>query len=328
MTDIPVVSVIIPVHNRQDMVGRAIRSVLTQTFQYFEIIVVDDASSDRSAEAARSMGDARIRVHVHEKNKGPSAARNTGTQRARGTYIAYLDSDNEWLPGKLEAQLRVFERSTDRNLGSVACDILAVDGSRTTRVKVRPKGDVYEQALALQGNLDTGVHLIRRECLASVGVWDEELSASEDRDFAIRLARHMTFDHTAQPGFIIYRHDGPRVSAPARKVVGREQLLRKYRYELSCRPRVLARHLFALSTFEMRLSRLKEARAHLFDSVRIWPWNWRRNVAACFALFGPPGIRMGFKLVRADVRHLIPLRAKPRAPRSDSGAEILAGRNV
>jgi glycosyltransferase involved in cell wall biosynthesis len=297
MTAIPVVSVVIPVHNREAMIERAIKSVLAQTFQDFEIIVVDDASTDRSIEAARRVGDGRVTVYAHETNKGPSAARNTGTTHARGRYVAYLDSDNEWLPGRLAAQLKVFERSTDENLGSVVCDMLGADGSRTRYVKVRAKGDVYEEALALGGHLDTGVHLLKRECVADIGMWDEQLVASEDRDFAIRLARKYSFDYTGQPGLIVHRHDGPRVSAPVRKIAGRRQIIEKYRVELTRRPRVLARHLFILASLEVRISSWSNARIHVFESVRTWPWSWRRDAIALLGLFGSRGVRMGFRLL-------------------------------
>src|SRR5688572_23500515 len=96
------VSVVIPAYNRAARIADSIKSVLAQTFQDFEIIVVDDGSTDGTAEAASTFGDPRIRVVRHSLNRGGSAARNSGIQSAAAPYVAFLDSDDEWYPIKLE----------------------------------------------------------------------------------------------------------------------------------------------------------------------------------------------------------------------------------
>jgi len=97
----PTVSVIIPTYNRAHLLDRAIRSVLDQTYQDFELIVVDDGSSDPTAEVIATFADPRIYYLRHEKNRGAAAARNTGIEASQGDYVAFLDSDCEWLPKKL-----------------------------------------------------------------------------------------------------------------------------------------------------------------------------------------------------------------------------------
>ena len=109
------VSVIITTYNRAHLVGKAIKSVLNQTFQDFELIVVDDGSTDNTEEVINSFNDTRIRYIRHKINKGGNAARNTGLRNSKGEYIAFLDSDDEWLPEKLERQLEVFKKSQDEN---------------------------------------------------------------------------------------------------------------------------------------------------------------------------------------------------------------------
>ena len=108
----PTVSIIIPTYNRAHLIGRAIQSVLNQTYQNFEIIVVDDGSTDNTEEMIKEFQkhDKRIKYIRHEKNRGGAAARNTGIKVARGEYIAFQDSDDEWLPEKLEKQMDVFQR--------------------------------------------------------------------------------------------------------------------------------------------------------------------------------------------------------------------------
>ncbi|RLF83553.1 glycosyl transferase, partial [Thermococci archaeon] len=105
----PTVSVIIPTYNRANLLKRAIASVLNQTFTDFELIVVDDASPDNTPEVVRSINDGRIRYVRLKKNSGGPVARNTGIRKARGRFIALLDDDDEWLPNRLELQIKKFE---------------------------------------------------------------------------------------------------------------------------------------------------------------------------------------------------------------------------
>ena len=96
------VSAIIPTYNRANIVIRAIQSVLNQTYQNFELLVIDDGSQDNTEEIVTGIHDNRIKYIRHEKNKGVAAARNTGIEAAKGEFIAFLDSDDEWLPNKLK----------------------------------------------------------------------------------------------------------------------------------------------------------------------------------------------------------------------------------
>src|SRR6185437_6540351 len=99
------ISVIIPLYNRREEIGRAIASALRQSRAPHEVVVVDDASRDGSADAVAALGDTRIRLLRHEQNRGAAAARNTGIEAATGEWIALLDSDDEWEPEKLARQL-------------------------------------------------------------------------------------------------------------------------------------------------------------------------------------------------------------------------------
>ncbi|MCK5177967.1 MAG: glycosyltransferase family 2 protein, partial [Candidatus Omnitrophica bacterium] len=105
------VSVIMPVYNTKTYLGTALDSVLKQSWVDFEIIIVDDGSTDNTKKLANDFNDERIRYVRHEQNKGEAASRNTGIKLAKGDYIASQDSDDEWLPGKLARQVEVFENS-------------------------------------------------------------------------------------------------------------------------------------------------------------------------------------------------------------------------
>jgi glycosyltransferase involved in cell wall biosynthesis len=105
-TECPLVSVVVPCYNRARLIPRAVKSVQEQNFESLEIVLVDDGSSDDTVGVVERLKttEPRIRFLRHERNRGEAAARNTGVKNARGRYIAFLDSDDEWLPGKLKCQ--------------------------------------------------------------------------------------------------------------------------------------------------------------------------------------------------------------------------------
>lgn len=117
----PKVSVVIPTHNRSSLLRRAIQSVLDQTYQDFEIIVVDDASTDDTEAVVKGFADERIRYVRHSENRGEAASRNTGIRLAKGEYIAGHDDDDVWLPPKLEKQVKAFEKASPK-VGVVSPD--------------------------------------------------------------------------------------------------------------------------------------------------------------------------------------------------------------
>ena len=114
----PLVTVIIPTFNRASVVGRAIRSVLRQTFPNWELLVVDDASTDGTEREVRSYSDKRVKYIRHTQNRRISAARNTGIRAAQGGYVSFLDDDDEWLPEKLAKEVEVL-RNSDPEVGLV-----------------------------------------------------------------------------------------------------------------------------------------------------------------------------------------------------------------
>ena len=106
----PLVTVIIPTYNRANQISRAIHSVQAQSYKHWELLIVDDASNDDTAKIISNIADSRIQYIRHETNQGAAAARNTALAQAKGEYIAFLDSDDEWIPAKLEKQVIYFEQ--------------------------------------------------------------------------------------------------------------------------------------------------------------------------------------------------------------------------
>jgi glycosyltransferase involved in cell wall biosynthesis len=198
------VSVIVPTYNRRDLVLRAAASVLEQTYRDFEVIVVDDGSSDGTAGALESLGEG-VRVVRHARNRGVSAARNTGILESSSPLVAFLDSDDRWLPKKLEVQVRFFSL----NPGAVACqtrEIWIRKGRRVNpaRRHVKPSGDVFEASLK-RCLVSPSAVMLRRSVLEEAGLFDEDLPVCEDYDLWLRIScRHPVHlideDHLVREG--------------------------------------------------------------------------------------------------------------------------------
>ena len=183
----PTVSVIIPAYNQGHYLGKAIRSVLTQTFADFEIIVVDDGSTDNTRQVARSFSDSRMR-YIHQQNAGLSAARNTGIRHATGAFLTYLDSDDLFLPEKLAILLAKF--NAEPELGFVAGQAVLIDENDRRIGEIFDKRLPEDSAQLLLGNpLHVGSVMVRREWQERVGFFDETLRSYEDWDMWLRLAK-------------------------------------------------------------------------------------------------------------------------------------------
>ncbi len=179
------VSVIIPSYNRAHLLGRAIASVQAQTLKPLEIIVVDDGSTDASAElVTRQFPDCH---YLHQSNRGVSAARNLGIRVARGEWIAFLDSDDEWLPEKLAAQAAVLAATSGCRLVH-ADEVWIRRGRRVNAMQKHRKsgGDIFQQCLPLCV-ISPSAAVLHRSLLEEVGGFDESLPACEDYDLWLRI---------------------------------------------------------------------------------------------------------------------------------------------
>jgi len=198
----PFFSVIIPVYNRAEALRRAIASVLAQTCQDFEIVVVDDGSRDDPRTVAESFGDPRI-IFIRQDNEGGGTARNTAIDHARGHFIAPLDSDDVFLPHHLAAMKAVLAGTKDM---AAYARIIVDRGDGRTFLKppraIRPGEDMGEYLLADRGFVPTISVVVPRETARKVR-YHVNLRPAEDTDFAMRLARAgLTFRMVEQPGAI------------------------------------------------------------------------------------------------------------------------------
>ena len=208
----PLVSVVIPTFNRPEATERAARSVLAQTHRALELLVVDDGSTDGTGERVARLGDPRLRV-VRQPNGGVARARNRGLGEARGAYIAFLDSDDEWRPDKLARQVAAMEAAPARvGFCSTGAEIRSAAGVEIRRGG--PRGDAF--AALLVTNLvhaPTSCGLIRREVFEAVGGFDPDLPAIEDWEWLQRVARLFDLEAVDDP-LTLYADAGPRRPAP------------------------------------------------------------------------------------------------------------------
>lgn len=211
----PLVSVVIPTFNQEKTITSALDSVLSQTYKNIETIVVDDGSTDKTIAVVEAIKDLRIRYIQHAKNRGASAARNTGIQKSNGEYIAFLDSDDEWLPTKLEKQMMVFADSSDRNLGCVFSYGYTKDETRNIQYiqkfsekRFNDKTSTLKYFLEGKGINACSNILIKKTVTEHCGVFDEKLKNLEDPEFLIRAAQHYAFQYVDEPLYIRNIHEG------------------------------------------------------------------------------------------------------------------------
>ena len=185
-TAAPVASVVLPTYNRAWCLKSAIDSVLDQNDQRSELIVVDDGSTDNTQQLVATYGE-RLR-YIRQDNRGVSAARNTGIRAASGALIALLDSDDEWLPGKLSTQLDFFKAHPEALICQTE-EIWIRNGVRVNPGKRHRKqsGMIFESSLALCLVSPSAV-MIKKALLDDVGLFDENLPACEDYDLWLRIA--------------------------------------------------------------------------------------------------------------------------------------------
>ncbi|HEY6049395.1 MAG TPA: glycosyltransferase family 2 protein [Sphingomicrobium sp.] len=224
----PKISVVLPVHNRANVLDRAIRSVLDQTFKEWELLVVDDGSSDGSAAAAKSFGDPRIKVIDLGENRGGNVARNAGLRGAAAPLIGFLDSDDEYLPEKLEWTVSEFVRRPEVDLLVDSFVKVQPSGARVTR-KNPMIGDreTFRKAL-FQRQLwkATPSITLKREVVRRV-MFDESLRRLQDFDFLIRASAVANCASTDQVLWV--KHwDAAAISAQDNMIAANVELVRRH----------------------------------------------------------------------------------------------------
>lgn len=232
----PIVSVVIPAYNAAWCVGRAIDSVLAQDFRDYELIVVDDGSTDDTPAVLASYGD-RIRV-VRKPNGGMSSARNAGISEARGEFIAFLDADDWWLPGKLAKQASLHQARPEIGFSSTTARVQDEAGCLlnmwTCEADESPiLYQLFESNAGIPGG--SSALMVRRELLGQTGGYDETLGGVEDGDLWMRLAAVSGYACIEEPLVVVLRRSGSVSRDVERMRAGALKVMRKNRHLLPAR---------------------------------------------------------------------------------------------
>jgi glycosyltransferase involved in cell wall biosynthesis len=285
----PTVSIVIPTLNRAHLVTRAIKSVLTQTYQDFEIIVVDDGSIDETEKVIQECRNKRIKYIKHKKTKGPGAARNTGIEASGGYYISFLDSDDEWRPKKIEAQIELFQKKKSK-IGLIYTGVELIDqDKKITKEKWFPKykGYVFDKSLSTNFIVSGSSTVIaQREALEKAGKFDESLPSCEDWDLWIRIARHYEFDYIPEILVNCFAHSERISSNFERVILGHKLFSKKYKEEIDKQSsNVKAKHFFYLGNHFCYYGDENLAKKYLSQAFRIYPINPKYFSALIFFTF-------------------------------------------
>ena len=284
----PTVSVIIPTYNRAHLIGRAIQSVLNQTYQDFEVIVVDDGSIDNTEKIVKSFNDPRIRYIRHEKNKGAAAARNTGIRAARGKYIAFQDSDDEWLSEKLEKQMKIFENAP-ANLGVVYTGFWRIEHDKKKYIPfswvVQKEGNIHKELL--KGSfIDLPTVLIRKECFKKAVMFDEKLPRLQDWELVIRLSKYYNFKCVDEPLLISYcTSESISVNNDA-LIKALKLILSKHFNDFAEDKKLLSKHYFSIGHNLCLNNNFKEGRSYLIKAIQTRPLNIKFILATFISFLG------------------------------------------
>jgi glycosyltransferase involved in cell wall biosynthesis len=269
---LPLVSVIIPTYNRCAYIARAIQCTQNQSFSDIEIIVVDDDSKDCTPEVVAELisADPRIRWIKHPVNKGSQAARNTGIRAARGDWIAFLDSDDEWLPSSLELRLAEAERQKVQVVHS-DCYIEYAATHKRILFGIRPlSGNIYKEILTAPGPAFPSL-LLHRDTLREVDYLDESIVSYQEWDTSIRLARVYAFGFVKEPTFVYYRHADETISSnPSRNARGYEQVVQKHIADMSrlIGSKGLARHYIRIAAYFFAGNQYRRTLKYLFMAMK------------------------------------------------------------
>jgi glycosyltransferase involved in cell wall biosynthesis len=233
-------------------------------------------------ELLATIDDPRLQVIRHTKNRGASAARNTGIAKARGKYITFLDSDDEWYPNKLEKELEIMEAQPEI-VGVVYSGFWRYINGKKSYVPFKwvkkTEGDIHEQLL--WRNFINTQSLIRKDCFTVAGVFDEQAPKFQDWDLFIRISKHFNFAFSHEPLFDVFHSERSISSNPEAQIGGLEYILRKHCAEFPLHKRILSEQYFQLSLLYYFGGDRNKAKKLLRHAIEINRFNVKHLVTFC-----------------------------------------------
>lgn len=295
----PLVSVVIPTYNRASLLIKSIQSVLNQTYNDFEVIIIDDGSDDNTEELVESFHDERIRYIRHEVNMGVACARNTGINASSGVFIAFQDSDDEWLPRKLEKEINIFN-SCDSKVGVVYSGLWRFNKNKKTYFPLhfdnKIEGRIHEELI--KGNFVHGLSIIRRSCFEKIGLFDEELPALEDWEIYLRLSKYYDFKFINEPLIISYLNKKGLTLNLAIQIDATEQIIRKHHNEFNEQKKATANIYGYLASQLCMNGLLMDGRFYFLKAIKMYPINIQYYCAFLISFLGSKSYKKFLEISR------------------------------
>jgi glycosyltransferase involved in cell wall biosynthesis len=285
---VPSVSIILPTYNRLRVLPRAVASVLAQTEPDFELIVVDDGSSDGTAAWLEGLNEPRLRIITGPGRQGAARARNLGIRAARAELIAFQDSDDEWLPRKLELQLALLRRCGPE-VGWVGGGYRA--GALTVSSPDLVRGEGYDGELLVGAPFVTPTWLVRREVLLQAGLFDQDMPCLEDWDLIFKLADRCRFRAVEEPVLVRHGSEDSLFGDVPKRRAGLEVILQRHRQRWLREPDRYGRWHAELARLHGLAGDPASSRRWLRQAFALHPWQPRAAALYAASLCGGTVLR-------------------------------------
>lgn len=282
------VSVILPCYNGARWIGKAIQSVLAQTFEDLELVIVDDGSTDNSRDTIASyLSDGRVR-YIFQENRGFSGANNTGIKESKGELIGFIGQDDLWTPNKLKVQVEYMDKY--KNIDLVHSDLYHIDSNgriikrRNPKVPktVSHKENVKELFLGNFICIQTAI--VRRICFEDVGLFDEKMVAFSDHDLWLRMAGNLNIGYIKKP-LVKKRYHRNRLTEARREATIKDEFLiikkavSQYPFLKKHMRNALSKRYYVWGLFLLDQGEKKDSRGKLLKAVKYDPYNFKALVA-------------------------------------------------
>lgn len=281
------VTVVVPTYNRADLIVDALDSVRAQTHRPIELLIVDDGSTDGTEEVVqdwqcRHESKDFTLSYIRQDNQGGNPARNNGIRNASGKYIAFLDSDDTWLPYKLEKQL---PKLSDADVGAVYCGVQHMNFQTHHIIEPSsrryPEGELLQQLLVRDVTVQTSAYVVRRDAFEKVGDFDTSLLARQDWDMWIRVAAAYKIACVPEVLVNFREHTGVRTASnPLKEIDGYQMIRKKYapllaQASLPCRLQARSSYFKRMGRvyFKHRIS-IPKAISYSLGAIACWPFDF------------------------------------------------------
>jgi len=284
----PAVSVIIPTYNRACSIRRSVQSVLNQTFNDLEVIIIDDGSTDGTKKVLKDFSDKRIRYIRLKEAKGAAVARNIGIKIAVGKFVAFQDSDDEWLPKKLEKQISVFKHMP-LGVGVVYSGFWSIKGEervyKPSLGTIIKEGDIHDELF--KGNFITVQSaVVRKECFIKAGMFDESLPRLQDWELWIRISKYYQFKYIDEPLVNVYYSLNSISSDQDALVRAHEIVLEKHFRDIGKNRQLLANRYYYVGKLLCKQKEVRHSRKYFLMALKSYPLNIKFFSVLFISFFG------------------------------------------